>query len=86
MKQHNIKKNKKKHRKQPNSQNPDLHVDPEGPDVEGVDGFPEPGGEVHPIETTPGPREEASREGAVQCHLQHQTGNCTLNKNSCIQK
>lgn len=23
---------------------PDLHVDPEGPDVERVDGFPQPGG------------------------------------------
>lgn len=56
----------------------DLHVDAEGPDVQGVDRFPEPGGEVQPIETTPGPREEASREGAVQRHLQHQAGNGTL--------
>lgn len=56
----------------------DLHVDPKGPDVEGVDGLPEPVREVHAIETAPGPGEEARWEGAVQRHLQQQTQTRTL--------
>lgn len=44
---------------------PDLHVDSEGPDVQREDRFPEPAGEVQLIETTPGPRQETGREGAV---------------------
>lgn len=50
-----------------------LHVDPKGPDVHGVDGLPEPVRQVHVIETTPGPREQTSGEGAVERHLQEQT-------------
>lgn len=57
----------------------DLHVDPEGPDVEGVDGLPEPVRQVHAVETAPGPREQASGEGAVQRHLQEQTRTSTFN-------
>lgn len=56
-----------------------LHVDPKGPDVQGVDGLPEPVRQVHVIETAPGPREQASGEGAVQRHLQEQTQTCTIN-------
>lgn len=55
-----------------------LHVDPKGPDVQGVDGLPEPVRQVHAIKTAPGPREQASGEGAVQRHLQEQTQTCTL--------
>lgn len=54
---------------------PDLHVDPKGPDVERVDGLPQPCGQVQPIQSTPGTGQEPSREGAVQRHLQHQTQN-----------
>lgn len=59
----------------------DLHVDPKGPDVQGVDGLPEPVRQVHAIETAPGPREEAGWEGAVQRHLQQQTQTRSLNHN-----
>lgn len=60
----------KENNQEPKNNVPDLHVDPKGPNVEGVDGFPQPGGEVHPVETTPGPRQEAGWKGAVQRHLQ----------------
>lgn len=53
----------------------DLHVDPECPDVQGEDGSSQPAGELQPVQTTPGPREEASWEGAVQLHLQETAGN-----------
>lgn len=68
------KKRKKTKKKTKQSQVvPDLHVDPEGPDVERVDGLPQPGGQVHPVQPTPGPGQEPGGEGAVQRHLQHQT-------------
>lgn len=56
----------------------DLHVDPKGPDVQGVDGLPEPVRQLHAVETAPGPGEEARWEGAVQRHLQQQTQTRTL--------
>lgn len=56
-----------------------LHVDPKGPDVQRVDGLPEPVRQVHVIKTAPGPRQQASGEGAVQRHLQEQTQTSTWN-------
>lgn len=57
---------------------PDLHVDPKGPDVQGVDGFPEPGGQIQSIQTAPGPRDQAGWEGAVQRHLQEEAETAAL--------
>lgn len=48
---------------------PYLHVDPKRPDVQRVQGLPQPGGEFHLIDATPGPRDEAHGEGAIQRHL-----------------
>lgn len=44
----------KKTNKQQKPVVPDLHVDPEGPDVQRIDGFPQPGGEIHSVQSTPG--------------------------------
>ena len=33
-----------------------LHVHPEGPDVQAVDRFPQPGGQLHLVQPPPGPR------------------------------
>lgn len=42
-----------------------LHVDPEGPDVQAVDGFPQPGGQLHLVQPAPGPGEHARRDGLI---------------------
>lgn len=62
--------------------NPNLHIDPKCPNVEGEDGFTEPGWKLHPIQTTPGAREKSSRKGAVQRHLQEKKKNYSLTINS----
>lgn len=53
---------------------PYLHVDPKRPDVQRVQGLPQPGGEFHLIDATPGPRDEAHGEGAIQRHLYGKKG------------
>lgn len=53
---------------------PYLHVDPKRPDVQRVQGLPQPGGEFHLIDATPGPRDEAHGEGAIQRHLNGKKG------------
>lgn len=51
-----------------------LHVDPEGPDVEAVDGLPQPGGQLHLVQAPPGSREQASGNRFVECNLRRDEG------------
>lgn len=60
-----------------------LHVHAERPDVQAVNGLPQPRGQLHLVQATPGSREQASRYRFVQSNLkaekwQHAVQFCPL--------